>query len=1285
MTFHWVVPRNGVISLTIAWATFVVYGSLLPFDFRPASFFSFSASVDGWIDFLFRVRSWTDWATNVAIFAPLGFLGVLALRGDGEQRGVARLLTSFAVLLACGSLSAAIELAQVFFPPRTPSLFDVAANIVGTISGIAMGAALGSHVAAAARAVLALHNAPPPASASAWAKWVLPGCATLLVVAWSGLLTGHWDGWQGAMGRLSQLRWIPFIEHQSAAIGLATMSALIAAGVYATLGAALWHSAVVRSRQLHTGLLAAGGLTAVVALAVEVAKAFGSTSTPDSGNVVIAAAAAAAGYLLAPLTRYGLNTHNAIARAPALPQSVSTRARSHPAGLTILFVCAACLAAALAILLLVGYPVGRPWLALAMAVYGLAMWRYSAIWLIAIPALLPVLDLAPWTGRFYFDEFDALVLTTLAVGLWQTARQRVAAPGSPALAVAALCFALSFLVSVAIGLMPLQPIDGTAFASHYSHYAAIRLGKAVAFSIGLAVLMQSLIAKGQPVHRNLAAGMALGLAAAVASVMWERIAYASLGDFDKAFRVVGLFSSMHTGGAHLDAYLIAAVPFVAIGSMFARHRTMQALAALLLAGGAYGAAVTYSRAAIVALVLALTAIGVWWLIVRRNPTGTGRQARLPVWLALLLPLAFVLPALTGSFMQSRLDAISQDVDVRASHWRSTMELMSEGWRTTLLGMGIGRFPETYQVLSQAGNRPAVHQFLNDGRNGFLRIHHGAPLYVEQIVDVAPQADYVVRMRIRTDAPLATVHALLCDRTYLGGFGCQSVTAEIKEANGRWLSFEAALNSRTVGANRMRTTKLSLENAQPGTTVDIDDVALLDAAGVNHLRNADFEHGADLWYYSSPYNHSPWHMVSVWLEVIFSQGWIGLLTFSAMLVVATRHLARLAAGGDRFSAALLASLIGLFAVGAFDSLLDSPRIILLLGLFIGAAIARGAPRALPAASGQRIVATSPSRKPAVGTSSPKPMRPLLLWLGIGVLIVAAGIAVVTRLPYVPYNIRELPNPLHPIAAPIVLAIFLYWVFGAPARIAQWLFRSPSAGALLPVALLGHGFMGWLLLQVAVLPESIHDIVGSPILDWPYPIEYVTRMVPLLTALTLPLTFGILMTMQGPVRQRTVALTWLAMTAVLLVPGQYWVIVEWAATDNLTELMANNASGAAFLALVGYLTVAATAGAAIVRAWHASSVGGRLFTLLAVVASLPLGYGLVQWGTEATIVKDGATFSAIQFLLSTDREHLVQGPQLWLRFAVAHSMLLMMIVLTQRPFWSRKATALKKAALPPMATP
>jgi hypothetical protein len=213
--------------------------------------------------------------------------------------------------------------------------------------------------------------------------------------------------------------------------------------------------------------------------------------------------------------------------------------------------------------------------------------------LLAVPALLPVLDLAPWTGRFFFDEFDGLVLATLAVGLWRAAgRPLTAAPGRWFWLLAA-GFTASYLASAVVGVLPLQPWDANALASHYSHYAALRLAKGLVFSVGLAVLLSSHAAAGHDVKRAFGSGTILGLAAASVSVIWERLAYAGFTNFTEGFRVVGMFSSMHTGGAHLDAYLVTALPFAAGWALRSRRAAGKVAGALLFAAGIYAVMMTF--------------------------------------------------------------------------------------------------------------------------------------------------------------------------------------------------------------------------------------------------------------------------------------------------------------------------------------------------------------------------------------------------------------------------------------------------------------------------------------------------------------------------------------------------------------------------------------------------------------------------------------------------------------------------------------------------------------------
>jgi VanZ family protein len=82
-------------------------------------------------------RVWTglgDVAGNVALFVPLGALGVLCI---GAQRVGAS--TGFALTLASAAFAFLIQVLQVYLPSRQPSLSDVLWNAVGTALGIGAG------------------------------------------------------------------------------------------------------------------------------------------------------------------------------------------------------------------------------------------------------------------------------------------------------------------------------------------------------------------------------------------------------------------------------------------------------------------------------------------------------------------------------------------------------------------------------------------------------------------------------------------------------------------------------------------------------------------------------------------------------------------------------------------------------------------------------------------------------------------------------------------------------------------------------------------------------------------------------------------------------------------------------------------------------------------------------------------------------------------------------------------------------------------------------------------
>jgi glycopeptide antibiotics resistance protein len=118
----------------LGYLLFVVYGSLVPLDFRPMSLDVAIAAFQEIPWLRLGIGSRADWVANLLLFIPLAFIFTGAL---SHGRGVlVRLLASLFVLAAAVGLSLGIEFTQLFFPQRTVSQNDIAAESLGAVIGI---------------------------------------------------------------------------------------------------------------------------------------------------------------------------------------------------------------------------------------------------------------------------------------------------------------------------------------------------------------------------------------------------------------------------------------------------------------------------------------------------------------------------------------------------------------------------------------------------------------------------------------------------------------------------------------------------------------------------------------------------------------------------------------------------------------------------------------------------------------------------------------------------------------------------------------------------------------------------------------------------------------------------------------------------------------------------------------------------------------------------------------------------------------------------------------------
>jgi hypothetical protein len=786
---------------------------------------------------------------------------------------------------------------------------------------------------------------------AALSRYALPLlCVYLpLLLFASGWFRGPWQGLDAAAATWGQVRLLPFYYHYYTSEAVALYSLGSVALMYLPLVALGW-----ARRGKPAAVL---GLVLAVALVVEAGKLFVAGLKPDPTNPIIAVAAAALALRLAALA--GRPRVAGAVAAPAVSSSggralAAADARPWPVLLTLPAAAAWAWA----------FPAfAVPVLGLLLACAALVWWR-PVLALAIVPAALPVLDLAPWSGRFFWTEFDLLLAVCLAVAWLRTPAPKQAALRSPAVTLAFGLLGLSLFVGTVRALLPWPGIDDNSFASYHSAFNALRIVKGALWAWIFVAVFQRLTDAGESRVRLFSAGMVLGLAATVAWVLWERVTFVGLLDFSAVYRVTGPFSAMHRGGAFIECYLAVASAFALAGVFSARSLALRVLALLVLLGAGYAVLVTYSRNGYAAFAAVLV-LGVAWQL---SEAFRARRRLAPVltsgWVAavvVLLVAAVTLPVLGGSFARERLAQTSRDLAVRQAHWADALQLRQGGVATLMFGEGLGRFPQAHFWRSREAQRAGSYALLREGDRRFLRLGDGATLYVEQVLPRDPGGVWTLSLDLRSPQAQANLAVALCHKSTLTSMRCVQGVAAGAGVPRAWRRAQVRLDTAELQASARRAgplLKLALLTPGDGPALDVDRLSLQDEGGVELLANGDFSAGMDRWFFATDVD-PPWHIHSLPVAVWFDQGAFGALAWSLVIfscgIAAWRLCRERRAALPAAAVAAAAFLIS----GSLNTLIDEPRFLMLLLVCLWLATLSAAP-----SRSARVVREPEPRAPGV---------------------------------------------------------------------------------------------------------------------------------------------------------------------------------------------------------------------------------------------------------------------------------------------------------------------------------
>jgi len=302
--------------------------------------------------------------------------------------------------------------------------------------------------------------------------------------------------------------------------------------------------------------------------------------------------------------------------------------------------------------------------------------------------------------------------------------------------------------------------------------------------------------------------------------------------------------------------------------------------------------------------------------------------------------AMAIATLGSYYMGSRLATTGEDLHYRTTHFAQSAGMV-KGPAAVLFGLGLGRYPDSYFWNVPDPGVPGFLALQGGVGERSMRIGgerhtlgYGEVLRLTQRVPGDPVAPFHFRLRARSDADM-TLSLSLCRKQLLYPEDCAGSSVNLKGGQG-WQDFELKEREGGEGFTRPgwppRPASLAIHVDGHGQ-VDVDEVQAFDGQLRPLLRNGDFEGGVNYWFFSSDRDHLPWHAKNVFVHVYVEQGLFGLATLVLALLVAAAHLLRAPTRLHPLAPVLLASLAGVTTVGLVDSLLDMPRITLMIVLVL----------------------------------------------------------------------------------------------------------------------------------------------------------------------------------------------------------------------------------------------------------------------------------------------------------------------------------------------------------------
>ncbi len=589
---------------------------------------------------------------------------------------------------------------------------------------------------------------------------------------------------------------------------------------------------------------------------------------------------------------------------------------------------------------LINFSAFKTELIVAIAIYSIALSLWSKTWLIILPALLPVLDLTPWSGRILITEFDLFLLSSLAVSLVFNRYDFTFIKTSGAIKWVILLLIASYSISTLIGFFSLKQIHTTSFYLYLTEFNSLRVAKGFFSALFFLPILAYEKNKGTPIAKILSIGIILGLVLAIISIIWDRLIFPGFFDFSNTYRISGLFSGMLLGGAMVDSYLLLAFPFFYVLFYSFNKPWLHLLGIIIFIFGLYGIFATFTLTNYLAVFIVILILALGSQPIRQKKSKS----------SLFSFFIFSTIAVLISFSILKKG--------KFEHWSNANQLKNDGITAFLFGNGKGSYPNAYfnndfTGLTMARFWLQKESSANSQHKNFLRFSpsdESGSLKIIQRFPANQTGTYKINITLRNHSEKPQKLLVeFCNKNILASTGgCQwrGFVTQSKDSN--WQTITKNLPSDEFHKSLLSPitpVDINILNRGLSEKLDISQVEIIAPNGKQILKNSQFNNGFDYWHFSSD-NHMAWHVKNLWVSAFFEGGIIEALLISILLLSLWIGLFKQSREGNHYALVLLAAISGMTIVGLFGSPFDDPRISWFFFIIIWLAILKPEKEPLP---------------------------------------------------------------------------------------------------------------------------------------------------------------------------------------------------------------------------------------------------------------------------------------------------------------------------------------------------